>query len=87
MGGRYEIPFGLGKCENLAQRTSSGEQFTGQLKCLAFKEVRIINLDLKLLGQYFLQDIVRVWNYKESSGTVFRAGEVCTVKANAGRVF
>ena len=57
-------------------------------KCLAFKEVRIINLDLRVvLGKFFFyKDIVlSMWNYKESSGTVsFQAGEVCTVKANAG---
>ena len=63
-------------------------QLLASWKCLAFKEIRIINLDLSCLGQFFFffyKDIVlNMWNYKESSGTVsFQAGEVCTAQTNA----
>lgn len=59
-------------------------------KCLAFKEVRIINLDLRIVwgSIFFYKDIVlSMWNYKESSGTVFRLERYVQSKQMQGRVF
>ena len=59
-------------------------------KCLTFKEVRIINLDLRIVwgSIFFYKDIVlSMWNYKESSGTVFRLERYVQSKQMQGRVF